>query len=271
MPEPDPASAPDDTPLSPLAGMEGYDATIYGRSFADVYDHWYADVSDIDGTVAMIRSLAEERSGGPVLELGIGSGRLALPLAAGPPALEVVGLDASVEMIEQLRAKPSGSLIDCVLGDMAAIPFRSSFDVVFVAFNTICNLATEADQRRCVEGAAAALRPGGAFVVEAFVPPLPGEAPRAAVAPRSIELDHVILTATLVDEDAQLISGQHIDITETDGVRLRPWQLRYLYPEQLDGLAEAAGLTLKVRSADWAGTPFSSTADVHVSVYVRDR
>src|SRR5690606_35670585 len=129
------------------------DPAAYGDAFADVYDDWYADVSDVAGTVEAIARLA---GGGPVLELGIGTGRLALPLAAA--GVEVHGVDASDAMVERLRAKPGCDAIPVLVGGFAeALPsVEAGFAVVFVVFNTFLNLVAPGAQARCVERVAAA-------------------------------------------------------------------------------------------------------------------
>ena len=168
-----------------LPGHDGYGADTYGESFADVYDDWYADVSDVDATVATIARLAGD---GPVLELGVGTGRLAIPLAAA--GVRVVGVDASPSMLRLLADKPGADAVTVVLADMAhlaegpgaeEIAAAGPYTVAFAAFNTFFNLATPDDQRRCLEGVFDLLVPGGVLVIEGFVPPEDGMT--AAVSP----------------------------------------------------------------------------------------
>jgi SAM-dependent methyltransferase len=247
--------------------VEGYDASTYGERFADVYDEWYADVTDADACAARVAALAAERGGGPVLELGVGSGRLALPLVER--GVEVHGVDASPAMVERLRAKPGGERVHVTVGDMAelALVDPPSFSVVLLAFNTICNLATEAEQRTCLLRVAALLAPDGVVVIETFVPRDDvGPAAEASVAPRRITADEVVLTVHRVDPESQTVSGQHVHLRE-DGIRLRPWHLRYIHPSQLDELALGAGLELAERTAGWTGEPFTDASPVHVSTY----
>jgi SAM-dependent methyltransferase len=249
--------------------VEGYRASTYGDRFADVYDDWYQDVSDVDATVARIAALAGRRPG-PVLELGAGSGRLAVPLAGR--GLEVWAVDASAAMVERLRAKPGGDRVRTVVGDMAALDLGpgapAGFAVVLCAFNTLFNLTDLAAQRRCLGRVAEVLAPGGRLVVEAFVPPPGGEGDAAvgAVEPRHIGLDEVVLTVSRLDPAARTVVGQHVQITEA-GVRLRPWVLRYATPDELDGLAREAGLALVERHAGWRGEPFTESSETHVSTY----
>jgi SAM-dependent methyltransferase len=246
--------------------VEGYDASTYGDGFADVYDDWYGDVTDVDACTARVASLAR---GGPVLELGIGSGRLALPLAAR--GVEVHGIDASAAMLDRLRAKPGADAIHLTCGDMAelALDDPPAFAVVLAAFNTLFNLPTPDVQQRCLARAAALLADDGVLVIEAFVPAEPGAAPTGgSVTPRHLAADEVVLAVSHHDEAAQTITGQHVHIREA-GIRLRPWHLRYARPAELDVMAGAAGLTLAWRHAGWSAEPFGPDSSVHVSGYCR--
>jgi SAM-dependent methyltransferase len=249
------------------AVLEGYGVSSYGDGFADVYDDWYADVSDVDATVEAVAALA---AGGAVLELGVGSGRLSLPLAA--TGLEVHGIDASPAMVERLVAKPGAHQVRVTVGDMADLDIDDPppFAVVFAAFNTFFNLTTVDAQRRCLDRVAALLAPGGKLVIEAFVPDDPQSS--VAVEPRHITADSVVLSVSAVDRDAQTVTGQHVHITEA-GIRLRPWVLRYATPDQLDALAADAGLVLLARHEGWRGERFGPDSAVHVSTYghVRDQ
>jgi SAM-dependent methyltransferase len=267
--------------------VDGYRPSTYGDRFADVYDDWYHDASDVAATVERVAALAGPR-GGRVLELGAGSGRLAVPLAA--TGLDVWAVDASAAMLERLRAKPGGEAVHAIVDDMAelAAPELAApgpgggrgFAVVLCAFNTLFNLTDTAAQARCLGRVAELLAPDGRLLVEAFVPPPSGEgdagpAGRAdpgaggvtsAVEPRHIGLDEVVLTVSRVDPVTRTVVGQHVQITEA-GIRLRPWVLHYESPEGVDELAAAAGLRLVERHAGWRGEPFSSASATHVSCY----
>lgn len=247
--------------------MEGYDASTYGERFADVYDDWYEGVTDAEACADHLAALVAEVGGGPLLELGVGSGRLALPLVKR--GVEVHGVDASPSMLAALAAKPGGERVRATLGDMAALPLVDPppFAVVLVAFNTFLNLPTEEAQLACLRRVADVLAPDGRLVVEAFVPREDlGPSAERAVQPRRITADEVVLTVSIVDPEAQTVTGQHVHLTER-GVRLRPWHLRYLTPTQLDALAARAGFELVSRTGGWRGEPFGPDSEVHVSAY----
>ena len=249
--------------------MDGYGPSTYGDRFADVYDDWYGDVSDADATVERVAALATGSGTHRVLELGGGSGRLALSLAAaGIPTWTV---DASLAMLRRLRGKQGGEAVHVVVGDMAALPLSpwARFGVVLCAFNTLFNLTTVEAQRRCLADAAARLVPGrGRLVIESFIAPAHEESDVAvsAVEPRHIGLDEVVLTVSRLDPTNHTITGQHVQITEA-GIRLRPWMLRYLSPEELDGMAAEAGLRLVDRHGGWRAEPFTAESATHVSTY----
>jgi SAM-dependent methyltransferase len=247
--------------------VDGYGARTYGDAFADVYDEWYADVGDPATAVASLAALAGD---GAVLELGVGSGRLALPLAAA--GCEVWGLDASDAMLERLAARDGAGSVHAVAGDMAdpaaalAGYEHPAFAVVAAAFNTFFLLTTSEDQAACLRSSATLLAPGGRIVLECFVPGDRAERAERVLEPRTVALDHVVLTVTDHDPASQRVLGQHIELRES-GIRLRPWVVRYATPDQLDALAAEAGLRLESRWAAWDGTPFDDAAPMHVSVY----
>jgi SAM-dependent methyltransferase len=244
-------------------GTDAYTADTYGEAFADVYDDWYADVTDVAATVRLVAALAR---GGRVLELGVGTGRLAIPIAR--TGLTVVGIDASEAMLARLRANDPDHLVERTRGDMVDDLPPGPFDLVLVAYNTLFNLPSEVRQRACFAAVAERLVTGGRFVVEAYVPD--GDAPAGAhVTVRSIEVDRVVLSVFDNDPDEQRTTGQFVELTEAGGVRLRPWAVRWASPTELDRMAAAAGLALEARWADMAGSPFDDDSSSHVSVYRR--
>ncbi|MCB0971551.1 MAG: class I SAM-dependent methyltransferase [Acidimicrobiales bacterium] len=256
--------------------MEGYDERTYGDRFAPVYDRWYEGITDAAACAALVADLADlsgDAGGGPVLELGVGTGRLALPLAG--LGLEVVGVDSSRAMLERLvaNATAADADVEAVEADMVDPPLGDrSFAVVLLAYNTLFNLVDDGAQQRCLAAAAGRLLPGGSVVVEAFVPDdrddgAGGAEVRDEIALRSMTADDVVLSISRSDPATQQAQGQYVDISEA-GISLRPWRIRWQTPEQLDELAAAAGLVLADRWADWDRTPFGPDAAAHVSRYV---
>jgi SAM-dependent methyltransferase len=241
--------------------MRGYDDASYGDAFADVYDDWYHDISDVEATTRELVALA---AGGRVLELGVGTGRLALPLVG--KVGEVHGLDSSARMLQQLAAKPGGEGVHSHCGDMVEGMPAGPFSLVFVAYNTFFALLTAERQQACFTAVATRLAPGGHFVIEAFVPEAQSDT-TSAVTVRSITADRVVLSVSTSDAAGQRAEGQYVDITEAGGVRLRPWSIRWATPEQLDEMAAVAGLRLVRRSEDFAGAPFDAHSGRHVSTY----
>jgi SAM-dependent methyltransferase len=240
------------------------DPATYGDAIADVYDDWYADISDVAGTVATIAELA---AGGPVLELGIGTGRVALPLVEA--GVEVHGIDASEAMVERLRAKAGGAAVPVLVGDFSErLPeVDGGFAVVLVAFNTLLNLVAPGAVERCFALVAGALAPGGAFVVEAFVP---GDDPATSgVDVRRVDPGEVVLSVFRAGPDGATVVGSLVTLTESGGVRLRPWAVRPIGPDALDAMAAAAGLAFDRRSGGWRGEPFDDGTDRHVTIYRR--
>nr|BFE75238.1 class I SAM-dependent methyltransferase [Actinoplanes digitatis] len=209
--------------------------------------------------------LAGLADGGPVLELAIGTGRVALPLAARGIAVE--GVDGSPEMVEKLRAKPGGADLPVVIGDMADVAVRGPFTLVYLVFNTLFNLVDAERQADCLRNVARVLAPGGAFVVEAFVPNLAEferEERQAQVV--SVTEDSASLRLHRYDRAAQTFVRQTVTFS-AGGVQLQPFGMHYLWPEQIDRLAEQAGLRLEARYADWHGAVFDADSTDHVSVY----
>ena len=210
--------------------------------------------------------LAQVAGPGPVLELGIGTGRIALPLAER--GLEVHGIDASEEMVSKLRAKPGGDAIQVTIGDFADVGVQGAFPLVFVVFNTLFALLTQENQLRCFQGVAQHLTEDGVFVVQAFVPDLARFDRSQRVQAFSIEVDSVRIDASIHDLANQRIDAQLMQMT-AEGVRMFPVQLRYAWPSELDLMARLAGLRLRERWSGWDRAPFTSASTSHVSVYER--
>jgi SAM-dependent methyltransferase len=242
--------------------MEGYRPETYGDRIAEVYDAMTAGLPD---PADCVDRLAELAGPGPALELGIGTGRVALPLAAR--GVQVHGIDASAAMVERLRAKPGGEAVPVRLGDFAGVPVEGSYRLVYVVFNTFFSLLTQDDQARCFAEVAGHLAPGGVFVVEVFVPDPAFHSGGQSVRTRHLGLDLVRLDLTLHDPVTQRVDFQNVLLAE-GGVRLLPGSIRYAWPAELDLMARLAGLRLRDRWGGWRRQPFTaSTSDLYVSVY----
>jgi trans-aconitate methyltransferase len=242
--------------------MEGYGPETYGDRIADVYDGLYENL-DTEGAVETLASLAGD---GPVLELAIGTGRLALPLVER--GLEVHGIDASEAMVAKLRDKSGGDRVRVTMGDFADVAVDGRYALIFVAFNTLFGLPTQDDQLRCFANVAARLADGGVFVVEAFFPDLArfdrGQRPHVSI----VEAGRVMIDAARHDPVEQRIDSQHVIITQ-EGTKLYPVSIRYAFPPELDLMARLAGLALQNRWGGWRREPFTADSPRHVSVYGR--
>jgi hypothetical protein len=244
--------------------MKDYEPlTSFGEESAEVYDQGDQRADTME-TVAFLEQLAR---GGPALELAIGTGRVALPLAAR--GIRVDGIDFSSAMVARLRAKPGGDQIAVTIGDFADVPVEGTYRLVFLVFNTIFNLLTQDDQVRCFENVAAHLTDDGLFVVEAFVPTyLTRLRNDQYVDAEDIEVGEVVLDVGRHDPVKQLLEESHVVLTR-EGVRLYPIVCRYAWPSELDLMARIAGLRLQDRFGGWNREPFTATSTSHVSVYGR--
>ncbi|MFF0874837.1 class I SAM-dependent methyltransferase [Micromonospora aurantiaca (nom. illeg.)] len=237
------------------------DPGLFGRLWAATYDG--PGNPDPAPAVDFLAPLAE---GGPVLELAVGTGRVALPLAARGLAVE--GVEASPEMVAHLRAKPGGADMPVTIGDMSDVPVAGPYRLVFLVFNTLFNLVSEERQAACFRNVARVLAPGGAFVIETFVPD-PADFDRdEQVQVREVTEDSATIRLHRYDRAAQTFVRQTVTF-DASGVHLKPFAMRYAWPEQIDELAERAGLRLTERYADWDRSPFEADSRAHISVYRR--
>lgn len=243
--------------------MEGYEAETYGERIAERYDQLYAELDPKDAAETLAE-LAQRR--GRVLELAIGTGRIALPLAAR--GVEVHGVDVSEAMVARLRSKPGGEAIPVTMGNFADVPVEGRYGVVFVAFNTFFGLTTQEEQVRCFENVAAHLADDGVFLLEMFVPDVTRFDRKQRVSAIAVELDEVQLEATNYDPVAQRSTSQHVFLSAS-GVDLYPVVIRFAWPAELDLMARLAGLRLHERWGDWDRRPFTADSERHVSVYGR--
>ncbi len=241
--------------------MAGYDEATYGERIAETYDTRPEIPTDTDDTVAF---LAEVAGKGPVLELGIGTGRIALPLAGR--GVLVSGIDASPAMVAKLRRKPGGSRIPVTQGNFADVAVEGRFSLVYVVFNTFFGLLSQEDQVRCFANVAARLEPTGVYVIEAFVPDLTLFDRGQRVNAIRIDDEEVIIDASRLELGNQTVRAQHIHVRD-GGVKLYPVQLRYAWPSELDLMARLAGMRLRERWAGWRREPFTAGSGKHVSIY----
>jgi SAM-dependent methyltransferase len=233
----------------------------FGERVAERYDEW--DASAVPAVVdPIVDFLADAARGGAALELGIGTGRIALPLAQR--GVRVHGIDLSEAMVSRLRAKPGGEAINVTVGDFATTRVEGRFSLAYLVINTIMNLTTQDEQVACFRNVAAHLEPGGRFVIEVGVPDLrrlpPGETVRAF----DVGADH--LGFDEYDVARQGLVSHHY--REIDGrLEVASVPFRYVWPSELDLMARLAGMSLRERWAGWQREPFTSESRVHVSVW----
>lgn len=232
----------------------------FGALYAESYD-----ARNDPGTTAQSVALISELAGkGRILELAIGTGRMALPLLAR--GHDVTGVEGSSDMVAQMRAKPGGAAIPVVIGDMADVPVDGLFDHIFLVFNTIFNLTTQSAQVRLFANVARHLGPGATFLVETFVPDFSAYSENQRMKTRAMDMDSLMFEAVQHDPLAQVLRYQRVRIAG-EKVTLSPLVLRYIWPAEMDLMAALAGLTLQNRWGDWHRGPFNAASRMHVSLY----
>jgi SAM-dependent methyltransferase len=234
----------------------------FDERFAATYDEFVGEMFDPSVVDPVVDFLVEIAGSGRALELGIGTGRIALPLAKrGVP---VHGIELSKAMVARLRAKPGGGSIGVTIGDFTTTTVDGTFSVAYLVFNTIMNLTTQEAQVACFRNVAEHLDPGGCFVVEVVVPDLqrlpPGDTLRAL---------YVSETKSGIDEYDVVMQGltsHHLTVVEG---RLERFSIpfRYVWPSELDLMAQLAGMSLRERWSGWKREPFTSGSHKHVSVW----
>ncbi len=239
-----------------------HDDAYFDERVAARYDGSGGDEFDAAVVERTVDLLAELVEGGRALELGIGTGRIALPLAArGVP---VHGIDLSEAMVARLRAKPGGNDVGVTIGDFATTTVEGSFSLVYLVFNTIMNLTTQAAQVACFRNAAAHLEPGGCFVIEVMVPSLRRLPPGETFHVFHASEDHWGIDQ--YDVATQGLTSHHLDVT--DGrIEHLAMPFRCVWPSELDLMAELAGMTVRERWEGWRREPFTSDSERHVSVW----
>jgi len=237
-----------------------FDAAAYGRFAARDYDELYAGL-DPASAVDVLADLAD---GGPVVEFGIGTGRLALPLAER--GLIVHGIDGSPEMAALLQRKPGGAEIPVVIGDFSEVTAGTDFGLAVLALNTVYALPSQEAQVACFRNAARHLRPSGRFVVEAWVPDVGAFRNGTAVRPVQIGERHVELEVARLQPAKQRMVTTKVHISDGE-VRLIPANHRYAWPSEMDLMARLAGMRLAYRWEDWQRTEFHDASTAHISVW----
>lgn len=233
----------------------------YAERYADVYDMWFGALQNAEPVVLRLAGLAGD---GPALELGIGTGRVALPLQES--GIEVHGIDASTAMIKRLRAKPGGAAIPVTVGDFGDVAVAGNFSLVYAAAGTFFELPTQDAQVRCFQNVAKHLRPDGKFVFDALLPDVGWTAESSGIRLVPSADEYSIFQARKFDFVEQRYTSHYLIFTD-DGVRRMQVRFRYAWPGELDLMARLAGLRLVERTGSWDGSPFTNASIYHVSVY----
>jgi len=241
-----------------MSDEDGY----FPERVAARYDESSAEQFEPAVVNAAVDVLAGLADGGRALELGIGTGRIALPLTRrGVP---VHGIDLSRAMVARLRAKPGGDVIGVTIGDFATTRVDGTFSVAYLVFNTIMNLTTQAAQVACFGNVAAHLEPGGCFVIEVGVPDLRRLPPGQTAVP--FQVSPTQWAYDVYDVATQAMSSNYVSIVDGRG-EYTTFPFRYVWPSELDLMARLAGLRLRDRWDRWSGEPFTSESRQHVSVW----
>jgi len=241
-----------------MSDEDGY----FGEHVAAAYDESEADMFEPGVVDAVVGVLAGLAGGGRALELGIGTGRVALPLASR--GVRVHGIDMSRAMVARMRAKPGGDAIGVTIGDFATTRVDGTFSVAYLVFNTIMNLTTQAAQVACFRNVAAHLEPGGCFVIEVMVPDLRRLPPGQRAVP--FDVSPARWAIDIYDVATQAMSSNYIELVDGRG-EYTSMPFRYVWPAELDLMAELAGLRPRERWAGWTWEPFTSESRQHVSIW----
>jgi SAM-dependent methyltransferase len=235
----------------------------FGESVAARYDQELGNWSEPELVEPAVDLLAELAGGGAALELGIGTGRIALPLAAR--GVCVHGIDLSEAMVARLRAKPGGDAVAVTIGDFATTRVEGTFSLAYLVFNTIMNLTTQQAQVACFENVAAHLESGGCFVIEVMLPQLDRLSPGETIHPFYYESPTRFGLDEYDPADQGLISHHYADRDGTFGPRSIPF--RYVWPSELDLMARLAGMRRQERWSGWRREPFTSESGKLVGVW----
>lgn len=232
--------------------------------FAQVYDLWVNHEDADPVTQACVDALAEIAGEGSALELGVGTGRVALPLAQR--GVKVTGLDISPKMLERLHAKPGAGRLSVLVGNFADVEAPGCFDLIYAVWDTFHNLLTQEEQVRCVCNAKRKLTPGGALVIETSIPRdwIFGDGwTRSTI---GVVFDYALERLVQTDLSQQFSDVRWIETSE-QGTRIHRRQERFVWPSELDLMARVAGLRLEQRWSNWNKEPFTSQSRAQISVY----
>ncbi|MFI9808674.1 class I SAM-dependent DNA methyltransferase [Streptomyces sp. NPDC052301] len=236
---------------------------IWGAETARRYDTPGTGMFAPEVLEPAVERLAELANGGAALEFAIGTGRVGLPLAErGVP---VTGIELSPPMVQQLRTKADEATLPVIVGDMATTVVPGRFSLVYLVYNTISNLLTQSEQVECFRNAARHLAPGGRFVIELWVPELRTLPPGRRATVWRTDADYIGLDT--YDILRQHVVSHHFRFDDTEQARLYRSPHRYIWPAELDLMAQLAGFELESRNADWSGAEFTAESRSHVSVY----
>ncbi len=230
---------------------------------AATYDIGVAERFAPDVVEPAVRLLGELAEGGGAVEFAVGTGRLAIPLAqSGTP---VQGIDFSEPMLDELRRKTGAELVSLTVGDITETQVCTDASLVYLVFNTIGNLRTQQQQVACFRNAAAHLQPGGRFLIENLVPRLHLLGAGDTIRPFDVSAHHLGFDE-YIDREQQILVSHHYNI-DGDRVRTLSGAFRYVWPSELDLMAQLAGMTLEARWADWDRSPFTDGSPAHISVF----
>ena len=246
-------------------GVDGYDASTYGDSFAEVYDQWYSDLDDADFLESIVSSLPPQSV--HVLELGVGTGRLVTQwLSLRTTSNDtIVGIDSSEAMLQIAREKNFPASVSFIQGDFSEQLPTGPFDVVFIGYNTLFNVPDESALRDCISRVAQVLAPTGALFIDAVIPNSTEASTHESM--QTMATGEEVLATSHHDPLSQRITGTFTHLGPEHGSQVRSWAVRYFTPPQLDAIAEQFGLALFSRYADGRKTAFTSDSHRHVSRY----
>ncbi len=248
-------------------GIKGYTAATYGDSFADVYDDWYSDLDDHDFVASIVRGLPPQPV--RILELGVGTGRLVQQLIELRSGItdDIVGVDSSQAMLDKVSQRNFSEYVNLSVADFAQSLPNGTFEVIFVGYNTLFNLPDEFAVRACMQLVAERLSESGHFYFDVVRPV--GSNTEVHRRIRTASADELVLSVSQHHPTAQRITGQFIHFMRSNGVRIRPYSVKYFSPDQLDEMAHDCGLRLVARTEDGDGTLFTVDSPRHISKYAK--